>query len=87
LEPLSYEVILLIKAKYKNQALQRYIEDFLAIYNGVRILTKGKDLQALGVVPGPDYQKIFHKVLNARIDGKIVTWDDEIGFIKRITTR
>jgi len=87
LEPLSYEVILLIKAKYKNQALQRYIEDFLAIYNVVRILTKGKDLQALGVVPGPDYQKIFHKVLNARIDGKIVTWDDEIGFIKRITTR
>jgi tRNA nucleotidyltransferase (CCA-adding enzyme) len=87
LEPLSYEVILLIKAKYRNENLRRHIEDFLAMYNGVCIFTKGKDLQALGLVPGPDYQKIFHKVLNARIDGQIKTRDEEIGFIKRIIAR
>ena len=87
LEPLSYEVMLLLKAKYKNENLHRYIQDFLATYNGVRILTKGKELQALGLSPGPAYQQIFNKVLNARIDGEIKTRDDELGFIRRIIAR
>jgi tRNA nucleotidyltransferase (CCA-adding enzyme) len=87
LQPLSYETILSIKAKYKNKNLRRNIDDFLAVYNGVQVFTGGKDLQALGLKPGPDYQKIFHKVLNARIDGEIKTRDGELRFIKRIIAR
>ena len=87
LEPLSYEVILSIKAKYQNENLRGHIQDFLAMYNGVRIFTGGQDLQALGLVPGPGYQKIFHQVLDARIDGQIKTRDEELGFIKRIIAR
>jgi tRNA nucleotidyltransferase (CCA-adding enzyme) len=87
LEPLSYEVMLAIKAKYKNENLQRRIEDFLAKHNGMRIFAKGSDLKALGLVPGPAYQKIFQKVLDARIDGEIKTRVEELRFINRITAR
>lgn len=86
LQPLSYEVILTVKAKYRNKALQRNIDVFLSTYNATRILVGGRDLQALGLEPGPAYQKILQKVLDARVDGKLKTRDDEIKLIKRIVS-
>lgn len=86
LEPLSYEVILLIKAKSKNLNLQRHIEDFFEIYNGMRLHISGDDLHRLGVAPGPYYQKIFTKVLNAKLNGKIRTKEEELSLIKRLIT-
>jgi len=84
LEPLSYEVIVLIKAKFKNANLKNNIEDFCGAYNGMRIYISGSDLHKLGLVPGPDYQKIFHRVLNARLDGMVKTKKDELELIKKI---
>jgi len=83
-EPLSYEAILLVKAKYKNTALQRHIEDFFEIYNGMRIAIGGKDLQGLGLLPGPHYQKIFAKVLQAKLNGMVKTKQDELKFIAKL---
>ncbi len=85
LESLSYEITLLIKAKSKDINLQRNIEDFFKIYNGMRILISGEDLRKLGVVPGPDYQKIFHKVLDARLDGQVKTREEELALARRLT--
>lgn len=87
LESLSYEVILLIKAKSKNLNLQRHIGDFFEIYNGMRLHISGDDLHRLGILPGPYYQKIFTKVLNAKLNGKIRTKKEELALIKRLVTR
>ena len=87
LEPLSYEVIILIKAKFKNANIKKHIEDFFEIYNGMRIHISGEDLRRLGLTPGPDYQKIFHRVLNAKLDGLVKTKKEELELIKKITTR
>lgn len=84
LEPLSYEVILIIKAKYKNRNLKKHIEDFLEIYNGMRIYISGDDLHSLGVAPGPKYQKIFAKVLNAKLNGLVKTREQELLLIKKL---
>jgi tRNA nucleotidyltransferase (CCA-adding enzyme) len=84
LEPLSYEVILLIKAKYKRGALQKNIADFLKMYNGMRIYTSGEHLWQLGLLPGPRYQKIFRKVLNARLDGWVRTKEEELTLVKKL---
>jgi tRNA nucleotidyltransferase (CCA-adding enzyme) len=84
LEPLSYEVILMLKAKYKNRQLQKHIEDFFEIYNGMRICISGEDLHRLGVEPGPYYQKIFAKVLNAKLNGLVKTREDELALIKKL---
>jgi len=83
-EPLSYEVILILKAKYKNRYLRRHIEDFLEIYNGMRIFVSGHDLHDLGLAPGPKYQKIFASVLNAKLDGEVKTKEEELELIKSL---
>jgi tRNA nucleotidyltransferase (CCA-adding enzyme) len=85
LEPLSYEVIILIKAKFKNKNLEKYIKDFFEIYNGTHLYISGADLHKLGLTPGPYYQKIFHRVLNAKLDGLVKTKKEELGLIKKIS--
>ncbi len=84
LEPLSYEVILLIRARYRGRYLQKNIADFLKMYNGMRIYTSGEHLRQLGLLPGPRYQKIFHRVLNARLDGLVKTKEDELNLVKKL---
>ncbi len=83
-EPLSYEAILLLKAKYKNRQIQQHIEDFFEIYNGMRIQIRGDDLHKLGVTPGPYYQKIFTQVLKAKLNGLVKTKDEELALIKKL---
>lgn len=87
LEPLSYEVILLIKAKYSNKHLQSNISNFFEIYNGMRIYSSGQDLGSLGVKPGPDYKRIFSRVLEAKLNGGIKTKEEEIFLIKQLIRR
>jgi tRNA nucleotidyltransferase (CCA-adding enzyme) len=84
LEPLSYEVIILIKARYKNKCVQRHIEDFFEIYNGMRILISGHDLHKLGIAPGPYYQKIFSRVLKAKLEGEVRTRQEELELIRKL---
>lgn len=81
LEPLSYEVILLLKAKYKNARLKRNIDDFLKVYNDMRIHISGDDLYNMGLKPGPHYQKIFRKVLEAKLNGVVKTKEEELSLI------
>ncbi|MCX5707068.1 MAG: hypothetical protein NTW13_05390 [Candidatus Omnitrophica bacterium] len=82
LEPLSYETILVLRARHKNFNLKRHIADFLEIYNGMRIFVSGRDLHGLGVLPGPSYLKIFTQVLNAKLNGRVKTKGEELALIK-----
>lgn len=84
LEPLSYEVIILLKARYADKNMHRHIEDFFEIYNGMRILIRGEDLRRLGVTPGPYYQKIFAKVLQAKLEGIVKTKEEELALIRKL---
>jgi tRNA nucleotidyltransferase (CCA-adding enzyme) len=87
LEPLSYETIILIKAKFKNKSLQKHIGGFFWIYNGTRTHISGNDLYELGLTPGPNYQKIFHRVLCAKLDGLVKTKNEEMELIHRLAAR
>lgn len=87
LEPLSYEVTILLKAKYTNRNLHRHISDFLEIYNGMRPEIRGDDLRRLGVAPGPRYRKIFINVLKAKLEGKVRTKEEELALIDKLITR
>ena len=82
-EPLSYEAILFLKTKYKNPSLHKHIEDFFEVYNGMRIYIGGDELYRLGFEPGPNYQKVFAKVLKAKLDGLVKTKEEELALIKK----
>jgi tRNA nucleotidyltransferase (CCA-adding enzyme) len=84
LEPLSYEAILFLKAKYRNRVFNENVEHFLEAYNGMRIHVGGDDLRRMGVSPGPEYQKIFSQVLHAKIEGRLKSKEDELAFIARL---
>jgi len=84
LEPLSYEVIILIKAKFKNKNLEKHVKDFFEIYNGAHLYISGADLHKLGLTPGPYYQKIFHRVLSAKLNGLVKTKQEELALIRKI---
>lgn len=78
LEPLSYEVIIMLRAKYRNKNLLKQIDAFFGSYNGMRVHITGDDLGRLGIKPGPRYQKIFRKVLDARLNGLVKSKEEEV---------
>jgi len=83
-EPLSYEVILLLKAKYNHPRIQKHIEDFFKYYNSTRICICGEDLYKLGMLPGPGYKKIFSKVMDAKLNGLVRTKREELLLIEKL---
>ncbi|MFA5275849.1 MAG: CCA tRNA nucleotidyltransferase [Candidatus Omnitrophota bacterium] len=84
LEPLSYEVIILLLAKYKTSKLLKNIKVFFDALNGARIFTSGHDLRRLGLTPGPAYQELFAKVLEAKLNGKVSTKTEELELIRKL---
>jgi tRNA nucleotidyltransferase (CCA-adding enzyme) len=86
-QPLSYETILALKAKYLNPNLQKHIADFFRLYNDIRIHIRGEDLRNLGIRPGPEYKKIFSKLLKAKVNGEVNSKEEERGFIQRLISR
>ena len=78
LEPLSYEIILMIKARSKHKLLNKNIYNFLKIYNGMRIHLRGSDLVNLGIPRGPGYKKILERILYARLDRKVNNKQEEL---------
>jgi tRNA nucleotidyltransferase (CCA-adding enzyme) len=84
LEPLSYEVILLLKAKSKDKNLNKNIENFLKVYNNIKLNITGKDLKEMGISEGPCYQKIFKRLLYAKLDKNIETKEEELRFVRNL---
>jgi tRNA nucleotidyltransferase (CCA-adding enzyme) len=50
----------------------------------IKTALTGRDLQAMGLQPGPQYKTILGKLLDARIDGVIVTEADERALAHRL---
>ncbi len=87
LEPLSYEAIILLLASLNDTRAQERIAVFLTHHNGSRAAISGSDLVALGLEPGPHYQQILRKVLNARLDGKLSNREDELEYARSLVSR
>lgn len=87
LEPLSYEGILFMKARSTHARARNRIADFLQRLNGMRTHINGDDLRLLGIEPGPLYQEILKKVLAARLDGEVLTRQEELGLVRRLALK
>jgi tRNA nucleotidyltransferase (CCA-adding enzyme) len=85
LEPLSYEAIILLSATSQNKYFKKHLINFLKIYNGMRLCVSGDDLCRLGVLPGPEYRKIFARLLVAKLNGKLKNRQSELDLINKLT--
>lgn len=85
LNPLSYEVILLVLAGLKDSRARSRVKDFLLKYNKFKIKTTGDDLEKLGFAAGPSMGRALKMILYAKIDGKIKNKKEELTLAQRLS--
>jgi tRNA nucleotidyltransferase (CCA-adding enzyme) len=80
--PLPVEALLYIMAKTDDEGIRKAISLFFTKLKATRVSLGGRDLQKLGIQPGPLYREILGSLLVARLEGKIKTKADEMKFVK-----
>jgi len=86
-KPLSYEEVLLSAALSSSRFVLKRAQDFLFIYNGQSIHTKGEDLKCLGVKPGPHFKMILDELLYAKIDAEVRDKEEELALAQKLIQR
>lgn len=67
----------------ESKVIKNRIKLFTLKLSGIKASVTGADLIKLGIKPGPQMGKILNRVLEAKLDGKVKTKNDEIAFIKQ----
>ena len=82
LEDFSGEALVLLLAKHEARnlgcggLLKRHLAEYMKSKTVKTTLT-GRDLQAMGLLPGPQYKKILDRLLDARLNGEVKTEFEE----------
>jgi len=84
LKDLSPEALIYLHASMKSEIARKRLKEYVERYRAKKTIITGKDIKTLGIREGPIYTKILEEVLNARIDGKVETYEDEIELAKKI---
>ncbi|MCF6180258.1 MAG: polya polymerase, partial [Geopsychrobacter sp.] len=83
LAPLSLESLIYLLALSQSEEGRRAISSYVTRLRHQRIELSGHDLTALGLTPGASYSQILVELLDARIDGKILSRNDEIEWVRK----
>ncbi|MGH9932422.1 MAG: CCA tRNA nucleotidyltransferase, partial [Pyrinomonadaceae bacterium] len=88
LEDFSDEALVLLLAKQVStqhgvrlSLLKRHLVAYVK-NRAIKTTLTGRDLQAMGLQPGPQYKTILEKLLDARIDGMVITEANERAFVQ-----
>jgi tRNA nucleotidyltransferase (CCA-adding enzyme) len=88
----SDEALVLILAKQLSvqhgvrlSLLKRHLVAYVK-NKAIKTALTGRDLQAMGLQPGPQYKTILGKLLDARIDGVVTTEAEERTFVRKQLT-
>ncbi|HOU35949.1 MAG TPA: hypothetical protein PLJ26_03985 [Candidatus Omnitrophota bacterium] len=84
LDPLSYEVIILMLSRTDRKLVLGRIMEFLKFTSGTKISVSGHDLGACGLKPGPHYQRILKTVLSAKLDGRAPDKSSELRLARQL---
>ena len=80
-------ILLLAKQRITQSGLWGLLKRQLVAYmknRAMKTVLTGRDLQAMGLLPGPQYTTILGKLLDARIDGTVTTEADERVLAQRL---
>ncbi len=83
LKDLGTEFLLYMMAETPKKTGQKAISLYITRLGKEKPQIDGRDLLALGLVPGPLFRDILDAVLEARLDGVVKTKDDEIRFVRK----
>jgi tRNA nucleotidyltransferase (CCA-adding enzyme) len=76
------ELILYMMAISKQKMVKKAISLYFTRRRQVMVSLKGKDLQQMGVEPGPIYREILQATLDAKLNGTLKTRKDELEFAR-----
>ena len=79
------ELILYMMSTSRRETVKKAISHFFTSLRRRSISLKGRDLQKMGLAPGPIYRQVLQEVLNAKLDGKLKTKNDELDFAREYT--
>ncbi|HJO62538.1 MAG TPA: polya polymerase, partial [Desulfobacterales bacterium] len=77
------EIILFMMAVTKHKKVKQSVSHFFTKLKYIRPSIRGKDLLKTGIEPGPIYREILQAVLDAKLNGKLKTQQDELNFMRR----
>jgi tRNA nucleotidyltransferase (CCA-adding enzyme) len=85
LKQFSMEALLFMMARTARDATRIAISEYITTLRHVRPLLTGKDLITLGYEPGPSFGRILAALRDARLDGEVVTQQDEIDSVRKMS--
>lgn len=80
--PLCHEgivVFCLLYKEYESRILQ-----YLKITKNIKLLISGRDLNNIGIKPGPLYREIYDKIIEEKIKGNLNSYEEELHYVKMI---
>ena len=66
----------------KRNTIKKAISYFFTDLRKISVYLKGKDLQKMGIAPGPIYREILEATLDAKLNGELKTRKDELNFAR-----
>jgi len=81
------ETLLYMMAKAKQEKVKKKISQYLTHHRTASTMLDGNDLLEMGIPPGPAFKAILDKLLEARLNGKLETKDDERGFVRELVEK
>jgi tRNA nucleotidyltransferase (CCA-adding enzyme) len=83
LSPLATEVLLAMMSLTIQERVKQWMSRFITQLRNVRPMLTGHDLKRLGIPPGPGYKQVLAELLQARLNGEVITADDERRLVMR----
>ncbi len=84
LNPLNIETLLFMMAATKDVRVKERISRFITELKETPVETSGRDLEALGIPPGPIYGEIKSAILDERLKGAIRSREEEVRYVKEV---
>jgi tRNA nucleotidyltransferase (CCA-adding enzyme) len=78
------EMILFMMAAAKSEKVRKAISHYCVHLRFIQPFLKGRDLKALGLPPGPRYRQILEELLDARLNGRVETREEETLLARRL---
>src|SRR5512133_3089397 len=74
---LSLEVLLYLAASASQEGVKRFVSLYLTRLRQMRCSLDGEALKAMGLRPGPEFRRTMDRLLSARLDGEVVSDNEE----------
>lgn len=81
------ETLVFLMAKAQSERGKQNIADHFTVYRQVKPILRGNDLRAMGLKPGPLYNRILDRLWDARLNGEVETETDERRLARRLVRR